>query len=54
MCPDPIHPAYGYALDAKGRPQWLDVVVLERQGCTQPPQKTRKPLSPIQSPSSSP
>lgn len=31
MCPDPIHPAYGYALDSKGKPQWLDVVVQERQ-----------------------
>lgn len=27
MCPDPMHPVYGFALDAKGKPQWLDVVV---------------------------
>lgn len=29
MCPSPIHPMYGYAIDGEnGRPQWLDIVLL--------------------------
>ena len=26
-CPDPIQVTYGYAMDSKGRPQHLDVIV---------------------------
>ena len=31
MCPDPMQPMYGFALDAKGKPQWLDVVVVSQK-----------------------
>lgn len=82
MCPDPIHPMYGYAMDSKGRPQYLDVVVAAAAGAGQDPMEEdddegggggevrggnpskgaksttkpahRKPLSPIQTPSSCP
>lgn len=27
--PDPLHVKYGYVLDAKGRPQWLDIAMRE-------------------------
>lgn len=45
--PDPIQPSYGYAMDGKGKPQYLDVVF----GCSQepPPAKRRTP-SPTSSP----
>ena len=26
-CPDPIQPTYGYALDDRGKPQYLDLVI---------------------------
>jgi hypothetical protein len=32
VCPDPVDPKYGYALDSKGKTQWLDIVLMERGG----------------------
>lgn len=26
LCPDPVQPEYGFALDSKGRPSWADLV----------------------------
>lgn len=26
LCPDPVQPEYGFALDSKGRPAWSDLV----------------------------
>jgi hypothetical protein len=31
-CPSPVDTRYGYARDASGKPQWLDVVLLQNAG----------------------
>ena len=41
-CPDPIQVTYGYAMDSKGRPQHLDVIVLA-EGSDQKRKKTPSP-----------
>lgn len=30
-CPCPVHPMYGYAMDEKGKPQYLDIVMQQSQ-----------------------
>lgn len=41
QCPDPIQPMYGYALDARGKPQYLDVVVGESMETDDEPRPKR-------------